>query len=256
MCRIAGFIGPDAPLSTLVSAPPHSLRKQAHSPRELRPGLIGSDGYGIAWLANDDRIARYRQILPIWADANLEEMAPHIRSRCFVASTRTATDDMPVSLTNTPPFRIGDIMLVHNGQISDFHSEVAQTLWLELSAQARRQIQGNSDSEYIAAVIADTPRGPLDVRVRCALRRVAEHVRAAGNKAALNLIAADTERLVAVRYALGQENPSLYYAREERNGTWFASEPLDDRTWTRVSTQTLLCVTREQGTIVESSLDP
>jgi gamma-glutamyl hercynylcysteine S-oxide hydrolase len=256
MCRIAGFIGPDAPLSTLVSAPPHSLRKQAHSPRELTPGMIGSDGYGIAWLANDDRIARYRQILPIWADANLQEMAPHIRSRCFVASTRTATDDMPVSLTNTPPFCAGDIMLVHNGSISEFHTKVAQSLWLERSEPGRRRIQGNSDTEYITAMLADTPHGPLDVRVRSVLRRLTEHVKTAGTKAALNLIAADAERLVAVRYAVADENPSLYYAREERSGSWFASEPLDDRTWTRLPTNTLICVTREHGTLEAASLDP
>ena len=73
MCRIAGYLGEVQPLGALLSAPPHSLREQAKTPRELPPGTIGSDGFGVGWfVAGQAQPARFRSLLPIWVDENID----------------------------------------------------------------------------------------------------------------------------------------------------------------------------------------
>ena len=138
MCRVVGYLGAPTPIATVVTDPPHSLRAQARAPRELPPGMLGSDGYGIAWYSGVQRApARYRQTLPIWTDPNLDTLVPHVMSSCFVGSTRTAAQAMPVSLTNTPPFCFGDAMFVHNGSVDDFHAKLIEPLRYLFKDEAR-----------------------------------------------------------------------------------------------------------------------
>lgn len=242
MCRIAGFLGSPTALAAVLSEPSHALRTQAREPRELPPGMLGSDGYGFAWLDEQSgKPARYRQTLPIWSDPNLDTLAPHIRARCFVAATRTAEDNMPVSLTNTPPFVAERTMVVHNGSITNFYAEVSERLRARLDEPRRRAVQGNTDSEYLAAVLFQLRGETLEARVREALREVSVYVREADTCAQLNLVASDGEQLVATRYAVGQSAPSLYCAQTER-GVFIASEPLcEEQTWTRVPEGSLVC---------------
>jgi glutamine amidotransferase len=49
MCRMAAYVGPDAPLSALLYDPPHSLERRAYQPRELIHGAVNVDGTGVAW---------------------------------------------------------------------------------------------------------------------------------------------------------------------------------------------------------------
>lgn len=247
MCRIAGYLGAPTSIATVVSETPHSLRKQAREPRELPPGMLGSDGYGIAWHSGlRDAPARYRQTLPIWTDPNLDTLAPHLEAACFVASTRTADRAMPVSLTNTPPFCFGSVMFVHNGSIPDFHAKLIEPLREPLRVETRRAILGNTDSEYLAGCLADAAGATLAQRVGSMLRTVSEVVKRAGSREAqLNLIAAEANELVAVRYAIGTHAPSLYVATRARRAVVVASEALcEDEPWTRVSEGSLLRVVR------------
>jgi gamma-glutamyl hercynylcysteine S-oxide hydrolase len=253
MCRIAGYLGPEITLGALLSDPPHALRVQGRTPRELPPGLIGGDGYGVAWyVGGKPEPARYRQTLPIWSDANLDELAPNIASACIVASTRTAIAGMPVAITNTPPFRAGDAVLVHNGSIARFHATVAEPLRAALAAEARVALHGNSDSEYIAAWLRCIAGRDLRARVRSLIAQLTELIQQAGTTAQLNLIVADGRELVAVRHALGDHAPTLYMATRPDGGTVVCSEPLDeDETWVRVADHTLLSVTHGRAPTLE-----
>ncbi|MDB4944798.1 MAG: Glutamine amidotransferase class-II [Labilithrix sp.] len=228
MCRIAGYFGPPAPLASLLVTPSHGLRAQAKEPRELPPGIIGSDGHGVGWFVDHCRQpARTRSILPIWADENVDTMSMHITSSSIVASTRTATRQMPVAITNTPPFQPRDGLLVHNGSIDDFHEKVADRLRDAIAPATRQRILGNTDTEYLTALLHDREEGPLEHRVRKALGTAAEHIERAGTTAQLNLIVAERDALVIVRLALGKDAPSLYVHVTDESVT-AASEPLDD----------------------------
>jgi gamma-glutamyl hercynylcysteine S-oxide hydrolase len=246
MCRIAGFLGSPVTLSSVVSEPTHSLRAQGRAPRELPPGMLGSDGYGIGWMSEHaGEPARYRQTLPIWSDVNLDTLAPHIRASCFVAATRTAQDGMPVAITNTPPFCFGSVLLVHNGSIERFHQTVSEELRQRLGPELRTRVQGNTDSEYLAALVAQASGADLEQRVRGALKEVCAAVRRAKTVAQLNLIAVDGQQLIAVRYALGKEAPSLYFAERAESGVVVASEAMSEHeTWTRVPEDHLVRVSR------------
>jgi gamma-glutamyl hercynylcysteine S-oxide hydrolase len=220
-------LGPPLALAQLLKARKHSLCEQARAPRELPPGVIGADGHGVSWWAPEEpNPARYRHTLPIWSDHNVAEAFPHVRSHAIVASTRTATETMPVSLTNTPPFVHETFALVHNGSIEDFHHGVSDRVRDALSTTERRCIAGNTDTEYVAALLAsDTSSDPLEARVRRVIARVRDLAGAASVQ--LNLIVTDGDALVATRVAYGTHAPSLYLA-EQDGGTWLASEAFDD----------------------------
>jgi glutamine amidotransferase len=254
MCRIAGYFGPPLPVASILSEPSHSLREQACHPRELPAGMIGSDGYGFGWWPEQsDEAASYRQILPIWSDPNLATLAPHLHVRALVASTRTAQDEMPVAFTNTPPFYFARTLFVHNGSVPDFHSKLSELIREQLPRELRQRIRGNTDSEYFAALLASVPGTDLRVRVREFIATTRDLVRSTGAQAQLNIIVSDAHQLVATRYAIESNHPSLYFTRAASGAITIASEPLDDeRDWTRLGEGTLLAVTT-RGHGIESS---
>jgi glutamine amidotransferase len=261
MCRLAGYLGTPLALSAVLTESSHCLRRQGHAPRELPAGMLGADGYGFAWRsAHGDEPARYRQTLPIWADANLDTLAPHITPEGFVASTRTAEDAMPVSITNTPPFCFASLMAVHNGSISGFHEGFVDALRSRLEPGTRGKILGNTDSEYIIGWLADTRGADLGSRTRALLLGLRTMVLQHQTSAQLNLIALEGNQLVGARYAVNQPAPSLYFTRRGRRAALIASEPLsEDETWTRVPERGLVVVTRHPGgdvNVEQSSIDP
>lgn len=204
--------------------------------------MLGADGYGFAWLADgSSEAACYRSVVAIWSDPNLDALAPHVRSGCFVASTRTAEQSMPLAFTNTPPFCSGRTMLVHNGTSERFHEGMVEDMRASLAPETRRRIRGNTDSEYLAGLLADAEGETLEARVRAMLAQAAGSVRRAGTKAQLNVIAGDGRQLVAARYAVSKPAPSLYFSMREGVGLFVASEPLSESDmWTRMSEGTLV----------------
>jgi gamma-glutamyl hercynylcysteine S-oxide hydrolase len=228
MCRIAGYLGEVLPLSELLAAPSRSLRDQAKQPRELPPGVIGSDGWGVGWFAAEQPLpARYRSVLPIWVDENLDTLAGHVRSATIVASSRTAAARMPVAIANTPPFVAAAALLAHNGEIVGFPSAALDWIRSGLRAETRGEIIGHSDTEYLAAVLRDRSEATLVDRVRAMLEVVTRCVDAVRTSAQLNLIVATATELVVVRHAIGAAAPSLY-VRRVATGFMAASEPMDE----------------------------
>ena len=135
--------------------------------------MVGSDGFGVGWFV-DGRVdpARYRNTMPVWVDENVATMGTHITASCFVASSRTATREMPVALTNTAPFVARDTLLVHNGSVDDFHRGPMDRFRAELQLETRARIFGNSDSEHLAAFLAETDHArDLAGRMRALLLR-------------------------------------------------------------------------------------
>ena len=215
--------------------------------------MLGADGYGFAWLPDaSSEAARYRSVMAIWSDPNLDALAPHVRAGCFVASTRTAQQNMPVSFTNTPPFCSGRTMFVHNGTSERFHERLSEDMRAALAPVTRRRIMGNTDSEYLAALLADARGETLEARVRAMLRIAAGLVRRAETEAQLNVIAGDGRQLVAARLGVNKAAPSLYYCVRESTGAYVASEPLSESdAWTRMPESALVVATRGRGDSVQ-----
>ena len=192
--------------------------------------MFGGDGHGVAWWRADGQgPARYRNTLPLWSDVNVNELADYVEATLIVASTRTASAAMPVALPNTPPFVAGGLALAHNGEIVNFHGPVAEGLRAELSVAGRASLRGNTDTEMLVALLAETPRAhSLAVRVEALLTTLRRHVQTARTSATLNLLVADGQTLVVVRTAVEAEPPSLYRSTRADGSVWIASEAYDD----------------------------
>ncbi|HEU4409209.1 MAG TPA: ergothioneine biosynthesis protein EgtC [Polyangiaceae bacterium] len=249
MCRIAAYLGPPIALSDLLFDAERSLADVAREPRELPKGALGADGHGVAWYAEGRaEAARYRSVLPLWADQNLRSFAPAVRSGCVVASVRSATQGIAVDFANTPPFVEGAVSLVHNGELEDFRASWRRPLRASLSAEREAGVEGGTDTELVFAVFLDELAGrapsaeALEGALRRAIARVGERAAAASKSAGLNLIVSGGRSLVASRVAFGREAPSLYVARDgARGGGWVASEPLSTAgPWQRVPERSLV----------------
>ena len=234
MCRIAAFIGPPLTLGELVCEPPHGLAHQSWAAKEMVSATVNADGWGAAWFDEARRPATYRQILPIWADVNLDALARSLRCDVWLANVRSATAGLGTDYANTQPFhndRGGDdaLLFTHNGFIDRFAHTLRARVRAALDPEIEITINGNTDSEYLFALIRQQ-RGPLAERVRTALALVREWLADAPDvRALLNVIVSDGRQLVATRDALHGDAPSLYYHHDWHGGIAIGSEAFDDQ---------------------------
>lgn len=244
MCRIAGFIGPPLTLGELVCDPPHGLAHQSWAAREMVSATVNADGWGAAWLDDKGRPAGYRQILPIWADVNLDALARSLRSRVWLANVRSATAGLGTDYANTQPFHDGELLFTHNGFIDRFAHTLRARLRAALEPHIEITINGNTDSEYLFALIRQQ-RGTLAERVRTALALVREWLADAHDvRALLNVIVSDGRQMVATRDALHGDAPSLYFHPDWHGGVAIGSEAFDNQNgWTGVESGEMIVVT-------------
>ena len=262
MCRLAGYLGEPLTLSTLTDDAPHALYRQSYAAKELESAVVCADGWGAAWyLADDDVPCLYRCTLPIWADVNRTHLGRTIRSHCVLAAVRSATDPLTVAHANTQPFASGSLTVVHNGYVDNFASLVLGPLRSGLSAARHATINGNTDSEHLAALIFDeharleteSPGQRLLLGVGNAVRRFERLIQDAGTRAIMSLVVTDGSWLVGARSAVGGPAPSLYCGKGAA-GVTLASEPLDERaTWTAVPPRRLI-VTDRAGSLEDLPL--
>ncbi|WP_373047848.1 ergothioneine biosynthesis protein EgtC [Vulgatibacter sp.] len=247
MCRLLGYLGEEAPLGALVSAPPHSLVRQSWQARELVSATVNADGWGAGlYVPGDPDPCLYTSTLPIWADANVPHLGRALRSRCLVAAVRSATDPLTVAHANTQPFAAGRLVFLHNGFVEGFRTSVRRRLCAALSDERFAGIAGTTDSEHLFALVLeelDQRGGAGDPAVlleatAAAVARVAAWAKEAGAKAHFAVVVADGTSLVALRTATEPEPPSLYLhpgGGAIAAGTIVASERLDDdERWRRI----------------------
>ncbi|MEZ4338684.1 MAG: ergothioneine biosynthesis protein EgtC [Sandaracinaceae bacterium] len=243
MCRLAAYVGPPRSLHSLWLAPEHSLERQSFAPREMKTALLNADGFGMAWYTpGEETPARYRTILPLWADENVRSMAKHLVSGYALANVRSATIGMPIQLSNVSPFVEGRWTFTHNGFVRDFHPVIARRIRDSLDDARYGAIVGNTDSEHLGAFVMsrlDGVDGDPTEAVVGALEAIVGLVD--GRKTLLNVIVGDGRWLVAVRHAMNGEAPSLYH-RIRGDAVEVVSEPLDDDGWTEVAPGSVLTV--------------
>ena len=220
MCRHLAWLGAPRTLASLVLEPAHGLLVQSYAPRRQAHGTVNADGWGIGWwAAGSGEPARWRANRPIWTDASLMSVAPHVRASCVVAAVRSATVGMPLDETACAPFTDGRWLLSHNGVVS---RDV-------LGPQ--RCAESVCDSAQLAAVVLADAR---------ALGAHVQRIGALDPTARLNVLLADGERILATRWG---DTLSLLVTDD---GVAVASEPWDDDPrWTDVPDRSLVEVTRD-----------
>lgn len=244
MCRLAAYLGNEISLNGFLLEPEHSLVKQSWAPKEMLEGTINADGYGIAWVANSISCT-YKNILPIWSDINLESLGRSLRSHLWLANVRSATPGQGISEANTQPFTSDNVIFTHNGYLKPFNKEIKSRLLESLSIQLTTEINGDSDSIYLFALLQQHLLNENNIsNAIVALMQELKVICSDDVSALLNFIISDGLSLYACRHALNKNSPSLYYLLNDNNVS-IASEPLtttDD--WLSFSEHTLICFNR------------
>ena len=251
MCRLAGYVGNELlPLSALLYEPAHSLEHAAYAPNELIRGIINVDGTGAAWWPEgESEPLRYVTTQTPWADANLPGLAPALFGGTVLAAVRSATPGLPFGTDNVAPFVADGLAGVHNGWIEGFRSGVGRTLLGRLSDKRFGELSAMNDSLALFLLVAqqldDDPDTGMADAVTTVIQQTAKTVTAAGEVATLNLVVASSTEIVAARTSAGFEVNSLY-TRNSSDGSWVASEPLDDDPgWATVPKHSLAILTAD-----------
>ncbi len=253
MCRHAVYLGPAIDLARFLLAPTHSLVEQAYAPRELKFAKLNADGFGFAWFDADGCPCRYVNPMPIWSDTNLTGLGRSLHAALWLASVRSATSGFSSGAINTQPFCANGLAFSHNGYLDQFNEHARPALMRTLPTEITKDLCGNTDSEYLFALIrhlhAHNPATSLASLVARAFTAINDWQ--AGATALLNVIISDGEQVVATRHALDGESPSLYFTVADTafptHGQLIASERLtDDPAWQPVPDHHVVMMSRQR----------
>ena len=227
MCRFVAFMGNDTLIDNILVKPSNSLIAQSLRARETTFTTNG-DGFGLAWYAKDisPEPAVFKAITPAWNNQNLLNVSEKVKTDCFFAHVRAATDG-GVNHNNCHPFRWGNYVFMHNGGVGGF-SKVKRYLRHKLDDETYEWIKGETDTEHVFALFIqnfkhfenpsiDDIVNTLKKTIKDINGLVAEY--AEGTVSHLNLCITDGERMLVSRYTSNfniSPASSLYYSKGSR----------------------------------------
>ena len=146
------YVGSPIIIDKLLYQPKNSLVNQSINARELEEPLNG-DGFGIGWYVPDVNYepVTFVSINPAWSNRNLRNLAPKIRTECFIAHVRAASVG-EVSESNCHPFQYRNLLMMHNGGVENF-AAVKRQIREPLSDEFYNWIKGQTDSEHLFALM-------------------------------------------------------------------------------------------------------
>ena len=214
MCRWLAYSGDAILLEGLLFEAKHSLIDQSMSSHSAETPTNG-DGFGVGWYGTRPRPGLFRSIRPAWNDFNLRDLASQIESPLFLAHVR-ATSQATVQETNCHPFRHGNWLFVHNGEIFEIE-KLRRDLLFAVLPELFSEILGTTDSEVMfhLALTFGLESDPVG-----ALARMAGFIEQAGRDRGIaevlwmTVAASDGKSIYAVRYASDGEAPTLYHSRD------------------------------------------
>lgn len=270
------YLGSPVVIDKLLYQPKNSLVNQSINAREIEEPLNG-DGFGIGWYAKDVNTepVTFVSVHPAWSNRNLRNLAPKIKSDCFIAHVRAASVG-EVSESNCHPFQYKDLLMAHNGGVENF-GNIKRKIREPLSDELYNWIKGQTDSEHIFAfLLNDLLKNNKEVTPDAVVASF-ENTFAALKKmmvennikeeAYLNMVVTNGTFIVATRYVTDpkQEALTLYHSEGSRfvvedgvtrlmapedddHAVLVVSEKLsDDKSWTLIP--------QNHFVIVENSLN-
>ncbi len=249
MCRIAAYLGPTIQLERFLLSPSHSLMDQASAPREMKEAKLNADGFGFGWYSENSTPVTYTNPMPIWTDPNLAGLGQVLSTDLWLAYVRSATRQTDVSHANTQPFCNDDLIFTHNGYIDQFGETLRHHIRHALTTECEKTIHGSTDSEYIFALLRQQlmQNDDLEIAIEQLLKLLNKW--AGDVRLLLNIVIADKDRIIATRYAINGEPPSLYYCTNEPDfpgGKLVASEALTkSKNWLSIPEQHMLMLTKD-----------
>jgi predicted glutamine amidotransferase len=146
------YMGSPIIIDKLLYQPKNSLINQSINARELEEPLNG-DGFGIGWYVAEVNYepVTFVSINPAWSNRNLRNLAPKIRTECFIAHVRAASVG-EVSESNCHPFQYKNLLMMHNGGVENFGS-IKRQIREPLNDEFYNWIKGQTDSEHLFALL-------------------------------------------------------------------------------------------------------
>jgi glutamine amidotransferase len=243
MCRLMMYMGTPIIIDKLLYQPKNSLVNQSINAKELEEPLNG-DGFGIGWYVPEvnNEPVNFVSVHPAWSNRNLRNLAPKIRTECFIAHVRAASVG-EVSESNCHPFQYKNILMAHNGGVEHF-SKIKRKLREPLTDELYNWIKGQTDSEHIFAYLLNqlfknhktiTPEAVID-SFEITFRDLKKMMTDAGIKEEgyLNMVFTNGLFIVGTRYVTDptQEPLTLYHSEGTRyvveDGVTHMMAPEDD----------------------------
>ncbi|MBD2438686.1 ergothioneine biosynthesis protein EgtC [Nostoc sp. FACHB-110] len=240
MCRLLAYLGPSVSLEQLLYKPEHSLIVQSYLPREMNSGVVNADGFGVGWYHTQKETEPfiYKNTIPIWNDINLPHLCRYVESQCVLAYVRSATPGQSLDFANCQPFNHQQWLFLHNGYIENFRQTLHRKIRSTLKPEFYDKIFGSTDSEHIFALLLSqaeiNKHRPPEYALRTTLLLISEMAKRHQAKVLANVVLSDGKRLIASRFAVGSQAPSLYLLRDDLNfpnSVIIASEPLFTGDW-------------------------
>jgi gamma-glutamyl hercynylcysteine S-oxide hydrolase len=228
VCRHLAYLGPPAPLSSLVLDAEHGLLRQSYAPLDMRGGgTVNADGFGVGWYPEAGAApVRYRSAQPIWSDTSFRALAGATRSGALLAAVRSATVGMPVTDTAVAPFAGGGWLFSHNGVVCGWPDSMAAVA-AELPVTDLLTLDAGTDSALLWALLARRLRAGAEPAA--ALVELVGAVEAAAPGSRLNLLLTDGTAIWATAWT------HALSVRAGEDTALVASEPIDDGPgWTEV----------------------
>jgi predicted glutamine amidotransferase len=209
-----GYSGGRIKLSELLFNAKHNLIDQSLTSKSAETPT-NADGFGVGWYGIHSRPGLFRSIRPAWNDFNLHDLADNIESPLFLAHVR-ATSMATVQETNCHPFRYGNWLFVHNGEIFEIE-KMRRDLLVAVGPEFFNNILGTTDSELMfhLALTFGLEKDPPH-----ALARMAGFIEKVGRDHGvpeslwMTLGVSDGNTLYAVRYASDNNAPTLYHSAD------------------------------------------
>ncbi len=241
MCRWLAYSGPPIFPDTVLFRPENSLIRQSLQARESR-SVTNGDGFGVGWYRHHGKPGLFRDIHPAWNDENLRSLAEQIQARTFLAHVRASTGT-PTSRSNCHPFRHGNYLFMHNGQIGEFE-KVRRDLMIAVRPDLFTNMKGATDSElFFHLLLGNGIEDDVPAAFAQTIKTV-EEARKANNVSEPFLLTAalcDGETIYAIRYASNNQPASLYFGTDlplsdivnspddvQEKAILILSEPLED----------------------------
>ena len=212
MCRWLAYSGTPVLLERLIYTPAHSLIDQSlHS--KLGAETTNGDGFGVGWYSDQNTPALFKSVEPAWNDANLRELAGHVRSGLVFAHIRASTGT-PVQWTNCHPFRHRNWLWMHNGSIAQFH-DVKRELMLAVDSTLFPEIVGTTDSEtffFLALTMGLEDDPPAAVARAVGFIEDVGHRNGIEHSIQMTVATTDGATVWAFRYSSEGNSRSLFYS--------------------------------------------
>jgi len=244
MCRLLAYLGSPIIIDKLLYQPKNSLVNQSINAKEIEEPLNG-DGFGIGWYVPElhEEPVTFVSVNPAWSNRNLRNLAPKIRTECFIAHVRAASVG-EVSESNCHPFQYRNLLMMHNGGVENF-SRIKRKIREPLSDELYNWIKGQTDSEHLFAcllnhlfadgkttVTSETVMGAFE-KTFGDLKKLMEDADIQ-DAAYLNMVVTNGSFFVGTRYTTipGEEPLTLYHSEGGRyvveDGISFMVAPKDD----------------------------